>query len=147
MRIRLHKSTYAGRKRTKQSLDVTYSTTVKSKWIIAECLVFVISLLSSVIALSRGGWKRNSKISVYQSRMHFAREYRIALGGAFHRFDVKRKNLKSLNDYYLMKCRCVENYAVFKKQNEGMSWFLLFIMVSSLISFEVALLFSFVSKW
>lgn len=146
MHIRLHKSTYVGRKRTKKSLDVTYSAS-GSKGIIAECILFVISLISSVIALSRGGWKKNSSISIYQSRMHFAREYRLALGGALHRFDVKRKHLKTLNDYYLMKCRCVENYAVFKKQNEGMSWFLLFIMVSCLISFEIALFFRFVSKW
>jgi hypothetical protein len=87
-------------------------------------------MLSSIMALFQGGWGKNSSTSVYQSRMHFAREYRLDLSGAVHRFDMKRKHLKSLNDYYLIKCRCIEDYAVFKKQKEGTLRFLLFIMVS-----------------
>jgi hypothetical protein len=66
---------------------------------------------------------------MYQSRMHFARDYRLDLSGAVHRFDMKRKHLKSFNDYYLIKCRCIEDYAVFKKQKKGTLWLLLFIMV------------------
>ena len=146
MHIRLHKSTYAGRKRTKQALDVTYSTSVAVEGLIANYFMLVICMLSSLIALTRGGWRNDSRISVLQAKMHFAREYRIALGGAAHRFDMKRRHLKSLNDYYLMKCRCVENYRVFKKK-DGTSWFLVGFFVSCLISIEVALLLRFVSKW
>lgn len=149
MHIRLHKSTHAGRKRTKQSLDVTYSTSNKADGVLTQCIVLFMSLLSSFVALSRGGWGKNSRISVYQSRMHFAREYRLALGGAAsaHRFDMKRKNLKSLNDYYIMKCRCAENYAAFKKQKDGMPWFLLSFMVLYLVCLELAILVKFVARW
>ena len=103
-------------------------------------------MLSSLVALSRGGWRNDSKISALQAKMHFAREYRLALGGAAHRFDMKRRHLKSLNDYYMMKCRRAENYGVFKKKDVT-SWFLLGFLVSCLISFEMALLLRFVSKW
>ena len=146
MHIRLHKSTYAGRKRTKQALDVTYSTRVKVEGFVANYLLLIMCMLSSLVALSRGGWRNDSKISALQAKMHFAREYRLALGGAAHRFDMKRRHLKSLNDYYMMKCRRAENYGVFKKKDVT-SWFLLGFLVSCLISFEMALLLRFVSKW
>jgi hypothetical protein len=81
--------------------------------------------------------------------MFFARQYRLALGGAAsaHRFDMKRKNLKSLNDYYLMKCRCVESFVMFKKQRDGASWVLLGIVVSFLLGLELMILGKFISKW
>jgi hypothetical protein len=149
MHIRLHKSTYAGRMRTKKSLDVTYSTGSNLDGAAAQSFLVLIRILSSFVALLRGGWDKNSSHSVYQSRMFFARQYRLALGGAAsaHRFDMKRKNLKTLNDYYLMKCRSVENYSMFLKQKDEVSWMLLSIVVPCLIGLELIILGKFISKW
>lgn len=145
--IRLHKSNYAGRERTKQALDVTYSTDMKDIGALTECINLTLNFISSFKSLVRGGWSKNARISEYQSRMHFAREYRLALGGGVFRFDMKRKNLKTLNDYYLMKCRRTDNFAGFKKQKDAMPLMLVFFVVSCLIAFEVALLLRFVSGW
>ncbi|KAL7509187.1 hypothetical protein ACHAXN_006232 [Cyclotella atomus] len=149
MHIRLHRSTYAGRMRTKKSLDVTYSTSKKVDGSAVQSALLLVRIISSFVALLRGGWGKNSSISVYQSRMFFARQYILALGGAAsaHRFDMKRKNLKSLNDYYLMKCRCVESFVMFKKQRDGASWVLLGIVVSFLLGLELMILGKFISKW
>jgi hypothetical protein len=135
--------------RTKKSLDVTYSTSKKVDGSAVQSALLLVRIISSFVALLRGGWGKNSSISVYQSRMFFARQYILALGGAAsaHRFDMKRKNLKSLNDYYLMKCRCVESFVMFKKQRDGASWVLLGIVVSFLLGLELMILGKFISKW
>ena len=73
MQIRLHKPTSAGRQRTRQSLDVSYNSSVRR---LGEAFRFMLSCLSA---------GKSSRISEYQHRMHFAREYRLALsdGGEF----------------------------------------------------------------
>jgi len=134
MRIRLHKPNGAGRQRTRQSLDVTYNSPFCR---LRGAFHFMLNFLSAT---------KSTRISEYQHRMHFAREYRLALSDGVLRFDKKRNHLKSLNDYYLMKCRLGE-YMGFTKKQEAMPSFLLFFLVSCLVSFEIALLFKFVATW
>ena len=62
------------------------------------------------------------------------------------RFDKKRNRLKTLNDYYLMKCR-LSDFMGLAKEKTWMPSFLVFFFVSCLISFEIALLFKFVATW
>ena len=63
------------------------------------------------------------------------------------RFDKKRNHLKSLNDYYMMKCRLPEYMDLGKKPVTTLPSFVTFFLVSCLISFEIALLFKFVASW
>jgi len=141
MQIRLHKASSAGRQRTRKSLDVSYNSNASH---IHEVFQFAMNCFSA---------NKSSRISEYQHRMHFAREYRLALGDGVLRFDKKRNHLKSLNDYYLMKCRLIDYYSMgFNAKNRGestmssSSW-LVFFLVSCLISFEIALLCKFVATW
>ena len=134
MQINLHKANSAGRQRTRQSLDVSYSS-VGSR--LGDVLHFIQHCLWS---------GKSARISEYQHRIHFAREYRLALSDGVLRFDKKRNHLKTLNDYYLMKLRLVE-YMGFEKKKSQMPSFLGFFFVSCLISFEIALLFKFVASW
>ena len=62
------------------------------------------------------------------------------------RFDKKRNHLKSLNDYYLMKCRLID-YIGFGKKRDAMPSFVVFFLISCIISFELALLLKFVAAW
>lgn len=71
--------------------------------------------------------------------------FSLRLSSAVLRFDKRRNRLKSLNDYYLMKCRFSD--VMGKKEQAAMPSFLVFFLVSCLISFEVALLFKFASAW
>jgi len=137
MQIRLHKSNRAGRRRTRVCLDVNYKNDAGHFSRLGEMFHFVLNCLSAF---------KSSRISEFQLRMHFAREYRLALGDGVLRFDKKRNHIKSLNDYYLMKCR-LNDCVGFTKKQESMPSFFLFFFVSCLISFEIALLFKFIATW
>mmetsp|Transcript_5502 Transcript_5502/g.13784 ORF Transcript_5502/g.13784 Transcript_5502/m.13784 type:complete len:1381 (-) Transcript_5502:188-4330(-) len=134
MQICLHKANNAGRQRIRQSLDVRYN---KNGSRLKESYHFVMDIFSAM---------QVSRISEYQHRMHFAREYRLALGDGVLRFDKKRNRLKTLNNYYLMKCR-LSDFMGLAKEKTWMPSFLVFFFVSCLISFEIALLFKFVATW
>ncbi|KAL7547437.1 hypothetical protein ACHAWF_010731 [Thalassiosira exigua] len=134
MQICLHKANNAGRQRARRSLDVSYDLEGNR---IIELLCLAWNCLSTF---------KSSRISEYQHRLHFAREYRLALGDGVLRFDKKRNHLKSLNDYYLMKCR-LNDFMDLTKKREMMPSFLVFFLVSCLISFELALLLKFVATW
>ncbi|KAL7549071.1 hypothetical protein ACHAWF_012341 [Thalassiosira exigua] len=134
MQICLHKANNAGRQRTRRSLDVTYCAEGNR---ILEALCLAWNSLSAF---------KSSRISEYQHLMHFAREYRLALGDGVLRFDKKRNHLKSLNDYYMMKCRLTD-FMGLTKTREATPSFLVFFLVSCLITFEIALLFKFVATW
>ena len=69
MQIRLQKSNKSGRQRTRQSLDVSYAPTTSR----IEMLVHLVLNLFSA--------RSSSRILEYQHRIHFAREYRLALAG------------------------------------------------------------------
>ena len=68
MHIRLHKANSAGRQRTRQSMDVSYNYNATSR--LGEVLRIMMCCFCA----------KSSRISEYQNRMHFAREYRLALG-------------------------------------------------------------------
>jgi hypothetical protein len=68
MNISLQKSDSAGRKRTRRCLDVSYSSNGSLP---RELCHFILNCLSAI---------KSSRVSEYQHRMHFAREYRLALG-------------------------------------------------------------------
>merc|ERR1712194_355625 len=98
--------------------DVTYNS--DSRLSSFSCLTEVFRFVLNCISVFK-----SSRISEFQHRMHFAREYRLALGDGVLRFDKKRKHLKSLNDYYLMKCRFGDCMS-FTKTQESMPSFLVF---------------------
>merc|ERR1712194_329443 len=137
MQIILQKSNRAGRARTRQCLSVDYNSNTGRFGRLGETVHIMLNCLSAV---------RSSRISEYQQRMHFAREYRLALSGGVLRFDKKRNRLESLNEYYLMKCR-LSDYTGFTKKQESMPSFVIFFFVSCLVSFEIALLFKFIATW
>eukprot|EP00985_Skeletonema_marinoi_P022769 scaffold14722_cov112-Skeletonema_marinoi.AAC.1 len=69
--------------------------------------------------------------------MHFAREYRLALGDGALRFDRKRKCLKSLNEYYVMKCRRVHNYTGFKEKPALLPTWAVIMLVTSILYVQI----------
>merc|ERR1719232_448557 len=137
MQVRLHRSNYYGRWRIRRALDVTYNH--------AENLSIIFMQLAQSCLPSV--WK-SGRICEYQHRMHVAREYRLALGMGVLRFDKRRRNLKSLNDYYLYKCRLEElaDAADVKKKGWSLnSMSLAIVLASVLLTFETVLLFKFIS--
>ena len=68
MHVRLHKLNRAGRRRTRQCLDVSHG--VDDSRLVEMCSFLLNCLVPA----------KPSRISEYQHRMHFAREYRLALG-------------------------------------------------------------------
>jgi len=144
MQIRLHKATEAGRRRIKQSLDVNYDA---KEPLVIEMARAVINILSLMKALICFVYTKNHCISEYHLRMHFAREYRLALGDGALRFDRKRKCLKSLNEYYIMKCRRVNDYAGFKEKAAHMPTWVAFILVTCLLYIQIDIFFKFSAGW
>lgn len=133
MEIRLHKADRAGRQRARSALDVTYNSNESRLGMIFHFLLNIVSA------------SRSSKVSEYQHRLNSTREYRLALGDGVLRFDKKRNRLKSLNDYYLMKCRLTDFMS--PKKESVMPSFFVFFLVSCLVSIEIALLLKFVAQW
>lgn len=134
MQVRLHKANNAGRRRIKQSLDVSYDVDVPLLIGMAHAARNMLSLIKSLICFV---YTKNYRISQYHLRMHFAREYRLALGDGVLRFDRKRKSLKTLNEYYVMKCRRVHQYIMAPKQNAAMPTWALFVLVASLLYVQI----------
>ncbi len=134
MQVRLHKANKAGRHRIKQSLDVSYCVDVPFLIGMAHASRNVLSLIKSLIVFV---YTKNDLISQYHLRMHFAREYRLALGDGVLRFDRKRKCLKTLNEYYVMKCRRVHNNIMGPKENPTMPTWALFLLVALLLYVQI----------
>ena len=133
MQVRLHKASEAGRRRIKKSLDVSYGVTVP---ILLEMARAGRNLLSMIFT-------KNYCISQYHLRMHFAREYRLALGDGALRFDRKRKCLKSLNEYYVMKCLQLQNNMGLKENRTLMPTWAVLVLVVSLLYVQVDILLKF----
>jgi len=144
MQIRLHKATEAGRRRIKQSLDVSYNA---REALLIETAHTVMSEIWPLNILLWFVYTKNHCISQYHLRMHFAREYRLALGDGALRFDRKRKWLKSLNEYYIMKCRRVHDYTGFKEKAAHMPSWVVFIFVACLLYVQIDIFFKFSAGW
>jgi len=134
MQVRLHKANEAGRRRIKQSLDVSYDAKEPLLMEMARAARNVLSLIKALICFV---YTKNYCISQYHLRMHFAREYRLALGDGALRFDRKRKCLKSLNEYYVMKCRRVHNYTGFKEKPALLPTWAVIMLVTSILYVQI----------
>lgn len=142
MQVRLHKANNAGRRRIMQSLDVSYG--VDDEPFLIGMLQAARNSLSLIMSLICSVYTKNYRISQYHLRMHFAREYRLALGDGVLRFDRKRKSLKTLNDYYVMKCRRVHHYIMGPKENPTMPTWALLVLVASLLYVQIDICLKFV---
>ena len=141
MQIRLHKASEAGRRRIKQSLDVRYYEKEPLFIEVARAARNILSLIWAVLCFQCA---RNYCISQYHLRMHFAREYRLALGrNGSLRFDRKRKCLKTLNEYYVMKCRRVHDYVGHYDRSNHVPGWVLFSLVACLLYVQIDIFFKF----
>ena len=134
MQVRLHKVNEAGRRRIKKSLDVCYDV---NEPLLIEMARAGRNLLSSILSLICFSYTKNYCISQYHLRMHFAREYRLALGDGVLRFDRKRKCLKSLNEYYVMKCHHVHNNFRLEENRTIIPTWAVFMLVASVLYVQI----------
>ena len=144
LQVRLHKANEAGRCRIKQSLDVSYDAKEPLLQEIARAAINMIWLIRVLFCFT---YSKNHCISQYHLRMHFAREYRLALSDGVLRFDRKRKCLKSLNEYYIMKCRHVHDYTGFKEKGTVVPTWVVIILVACLLYVQTDILLKFSAGW
>ena len=166
MQICLHKANNAGRQRARKSLDVRYNSNDSRLGDIFHFLRNFVSAFKSSriseyqyrmhrtreyrLALGDGGKHTDTfSIIMFTSAIHIFYSIYIfytTFQRTVLRFDKKRNRLKSLNDYYLMKCR-LPDFMSMKEKSSPMPSFFVFFLVSCLISFEIALLIKFVAPW
>jgi len=144
MQVRLHKANEAGRRRIKQSLDVCYGAREPILREMARCVINVLCPLKALLCVV---FYKNHCVSQYHLRMHFAREYRLALGDGALRFDKKRKYLKTLNEYYIMKCRNVHDFTGFYDKGSVMPTWAVFVVVACLLILQIDIFFKFSAGW
>ena len=99
MRIQLNDTGRFGKWRLRNSLDVTYP--LKHDWLSQMERAFMNSLLFNLNTPK--GIKECHDLTEHQSRLHFAMTYRKALGASTLSSDRKRRRIKTLDEYYLIR--------------------------------------------
>eukprot|EP00986_Skeletonema_menzelii_P013589 scaffold8058_cov137-Skeletonema_menzelii.AAC.2 len=99
VRVQLHDTGRVGKWRLRNNLDVTYP--LKHDWpseIRRQLMNNIFANLNSP-----SGFKDVHGLTEHQRRLHFAMTYRKALGSSELNSDQRRKRIKTLDEYYLIR--------------------------------------------
>ena len=105
MRVQLHGVGRLGKWRLRRCLDVTYP--LYHDWI-SEMIRIFLSNNIIVNINSPAGFKRNHTLTEHQRRLHFASQYRLALGNSrkYHLFSILINMISHITHHYLPHCMC-----------------------------------------
>eukprot|EP00984_Skeletonema_dohrnii_P035046 scaffold34601_cov142-Skeletonema_dohrnii-CCMP3373.AAC.2 len=105
MRIQLHDTDRVGQWRLHNSLDVTYP--LNHDWPSEMQRLLTNNILANLTTPK--GFKECHSLTEYQRRLHFAMTYRRALGLSTLNSDQRRKDIKTLDEYYLIRGNILSN--------------------------------------
>uniref|UniRef100_A0A7S4JI39 Fungal lipase-type domain-containing protein n=1 Tax=Odontella aurita TaxID=265563 RepID=A0A7S4JI39_9STRA len=101
LQIKLHGLGLLGKWRTKISVDAIHSSKRNTRYLDKLWMAWKNSLILNLNTIT--GYSRCHKLTTYQRRLNFIRQYRFGLGQTVYFSDVRRRELKSLEDYYRIK--------------------------------------------
>jgi len=105
MRIQLHVTDRVGQWRLQNSLDVTYP--LNHDWPSEIQRLLANNILANLTTPK--GFKECHGLTEHQRRLHFAMTYRRALGLSTLNSDQRRKDIKTLDEYYLIRGNILSN--------------------------------------
>ncbi|KAL7528729.1 hypothetical protein ACHAXR_006225, partial [Thalassiosira sp. AJA248-18] len=102
IRVQLHSVGRVAKWRLlRRALDVTYP--LFDDWMSEIRRMFMNSIFANLTTLK--GFKRNHTLTEHQKRLHFASQYRLALGKSIFFHDQRRNRIKTLDEYYCFRAK------------------------------------------
>ena len=99
IRVQLHDTGRIGKWRLRNNLDVTYP--LKHDWASESRRLLMNNIFANLNTPK--GFKAFHGLTEHQKRLHFAMTYRRALGSSTLNSDQRRKRIKTLDEYYLIR--------------------------------------------